>query len=42
MSRSEHIEGLELARLTPADVEYFFRTLLRGSLDQQAKINDLS
>ncbi|MBR82000.1 MAG: hypothetical protein CL444_09490 [Acidimicrobiaceae bacterium] len=28
MSRSEHIEGLELARLTPADVEYFFRTLL--------------
>ncbi len=28
MTRSEHIEGLELARLTPADVEYFFRTLL--------------
>jgi len=28
MNRSEHIEGLELVRLTPADVEYFFRTLL--------------
>ncbi len=28
MTRSEHIEGLELARLTPADVEYFFQTLV--------------
>ena len=28
MRRLEHIEGLELARLTPVDVEYFFRTLL--------------
>ena len=28
MNRSEHIAGLELSRLTPADIEYFFRTLL--------------
>ena len=27
MTRSEHIEGLAVDRLTPADIEYFFRTL---------------
>ncbi|MFL2986004.1 MAG: hypothetical protein ACJZ57_02050 [Candidatus Poriferisodalaceae bacterium] len=28
MNRSDHIAGLELSRLTPADIDYFFRTLL--------------
>ena len=27
MTRSEHIDGLEVDRLTPPDIEYFFRTL---------------
>ena len=27
MNRSEHIAGLEVERLTPPDIEYFFRTL---------------
>ena len=27
MDRAEHIAGLEVERLTPPDIEYFFRTL---------------
>ena len=27
--RQEHIEGLRLDQLTPADIDYFFRTLAR-------------
>lgn len=29
MDRQEHIEGLRLDQLTPADIDYFFRTLAR-------------
>ena len=28
VSRADHIAGLDVARLTPADIDYFFKTLL--------------
>ena len=46
MSRDDHIAGLEVGRLTPVDIEYFFGTLLpripkRVSEDHQALLHQL-
>jgi len=46
VSRSDHIAGLDVRRLTPADVEYFFKTLpprvpKRVPEDRQALLHQL-
>jgi len=46
VSRADHIAGLEVGRLTPVDIEYFFRTLPprvpnRVSEDHQVLLNQL-
>ena len=46
VSRDDHIAGLEVGRLTPVDIEYFFRTLpprvpKRVSEDHQALLHQL-